>query len=72
MKRFCTSLKEHAKIIIVFEKKKILPLIKEELKSHQHAKECYICGKRILKKFSKDKHYQKVRDHCHCHIVFVI
>ena len=27
----------------------MLPLMKEELKSHQDAKVCYICGKRILK-----------------------
>ena len=32
------------------EKKKMIPLIKEELKSHQDAKVCYICGKRFLKK----------------------
>ena len=64
-KKFFTSLREHAKNIIDFEKKKMLPLTKEELKSHQDAKECYICGKRILKKFAKDKGYRKVRDHCH-------
>ena len=45
--------------------KKILPLTKEELKSHEDAKLCYICGKKILKKFVKDKNYQKVRDQCH-------
>ena len=49
MKKFCTSLREHTKNIIDFEKKKMLPLTKEELKSHQDAKVCYICGKRILK-----------------------
>ena len=53
MKRFCESLREHAGNIIDFEKKKMLSLIKEELKLHQDAKVCYICGKRILKKFSK-------------------
>ena len=39
MKRFFTSLKEHSKSIIDFdfEKKKMLPLTKEELKSHQDA-----------------------------------
>ena len=42
----------------------MLPLKKEELKSHQDVKVCYICGKRILKKFGKDKNCQKVRDHC--------
>ena len=30
---FCTSLREQAKNIIDFEKKKMLPLTKEELKS---------------------------------------
>ena len=43
----------------------MLPLTKEELKSHQDAKVCYICGKRILKEFANDKSYRKVRDHCH-------
>ena len=51
MKKFCTSLREHTKnIIIDFEKKKMLPLTKEELKSHQDAKVCYICGKKNPKK----------------------
>ena len=34
MKKFCESLREHAKNIIDFEKEKMLPLSKEELKSH--------------------------------------
>ena len=51
MKKFCTSLREHAKNIIDFEKEKMSPLTKEELKSHHNAKVCYICGKRLLKKF---------------------
>ena len=32
MEKFCESLREHAKNIIDFEKKKILPLTKNELK----------------------------------------
>ena len=79
MKKFCESLREHAKNVIDFEKKKKLPLTKEEVKSHQDAKVCYICGKRILKKLSKSINYRKVRDHCHIqvnveaqHIVYVI
>ena len=43
----------------------MLPLTKEESKSHQDANERYICGKRILKKFAKHKDYRKGRDHCH-------
>ena len=45
MKKFCESLREHAKNITDFGKKKILPSTKEELKSHQDAKVGYICGK---------------------------
>ena len=43
----------------------MLPLTKEELKSHQVGRNCYICGKRILKKLSKSINYRKVRNHCH-------
>ena len=63
MKKCCESLREQAKNIIDFEKKKMLLLTKEELKSHQEAKVCYICGKR--KKLSKSTNYRKVRDHYH-------
>ena len=65
MKKFFESLREHTKNIVDFEKKKLIPLTKEELKSHQDAKVCYICGKRFLKTFANDKNYWKVRDHCH-------
>ena len=65
MNKFCEYLRKHAKNIIDLEKKKMLPLSKEELKSHQGAKVCYICGKRFLKKLSKGIHYWKVTDHCH-------
>ena len=50
MKKFCKYLREHAKNVIDFEKKKIT---REDLKSHQDAKLCYICGKRISKKLFK-------------------
>ena len=43
MKKFCTSVKEHATNVINFEKKKMLPLTKQELKSYQYAKVYYIC-----------------------------
>ena len=49
MKRFCISLREHAKNIIDFEKRKMLPLTEDESKSHQEAKVCYVCGKGISK-----------------------
>ena len=63
--KVCTSLRKHTKNIIDFEKRKMLLLTKEELKSHQDAKVCSICGRRILKKLSKSINYWKVRDHCH-------
>ena len=50
LKKFCSSLREHAKNTIDFEKKIMLLLTKEELKLHQDANVCYICGKRILRK----------------------
>ena len=65
MKEFCGSSGQYAKNIIDFEKKKKLPLRKEELKSHQDLKVYYICGNRILKGFSKSINYWKVRYHCH-------
>ena len=46
MKKFCISLREHTKNIIDFERRKMLTLTKEELNSHQDAKDCYICGKK--------------------------
>ena len=58
-------LRKQAKNIIDFEMKKMLLLTTEELKSHQDAKVCYICGKTILKKPSKCTNYWKVWDHLH-------
>ena len=52
VKSFCESLREQAKNIIDFEKKKMLLLTV-----------CYICGKRSKKKFANNKNYRKVRDH---------
>ena len=65
MKKPCTSLREHLKNIIDFEKKKMLPVTKEKLKSNQDAMVWYIRGKRISKNFSKSIKYQKARDQCH-------
>ena len=45
----------------------MLQLTKEKLEVHQDARNCYICGKRILNpsKLAKSKKYRKVRYHCH-------
>ena len=65
MSKFSESLKEHVKNIMDFEKKKMLPLTKEKLKSNQYAKVHYICEKRILKGLSNSISYRRVKDHCH-------
>ena len=65
MKKFCESLREHAKSIIDFEKKKMLPLTRKELKSFIDADVCYLCRIRSLKYVSKNINSQKVRDHYH-------
>ena len=50
IKKFCEFLREHAKNTIDFEKKKMLPLTKEELKSHQDGKLCVTFAKNNLEK----------------------
>ena len=60
MKNLRSSLSEHAKNIIDFEKKKMLLLTKQELKSYRDAKLRYICGKRILKKLPKSINYRSL------------
>ena len=64
MRNFCLDLGKHVTKIINYEKKKMIPLTKEEKRSHRTSRRCYICKK----KFSTDdsnKKYHKVRDHCH-------
>ena len=63
MKKFCESLREHARSIIDFEKKKMLLLTRKELEPHEDAKICYIYGLKFFRKLFRDKNYQKVRDH---------
>ena len=55
MKKFCESLREYVKYIIDFEKKNMPSSTKKEIKTHQDAKVCYICGKKILKNSLKVK-----------------
>ena len=65
MKKFCESLREHTMKIINFKKKEITLLKKEQHKSYQTAKICYICQEKFENEYVKDKKYHKVRDHCH-------
>ena len=46
MKKFHEFLKEHARKIINFEKKKIIPLTNKELESHANPGNCQICDKK--------------------------
>ena len=62
MKKFCKDLREHATKIINYEKKKMIPLTKEEKIYHNEQEICYICKKKFDK---SDKKNYKVRDHCH-------
>ena len=63
MKKFCTSLRKHAKNIIDFEKKKMLLLTKQDhIKIQKYA---IIVEKESQKKLSKTINYHKYRDHCH-------
>ena len=41
------------------------PLINEQEKSNENANICYICEENFEDKYSEDKKYCKVRDHCH-------
>ena len=71
MKNFCKNLKEHATRIINYEKKKIIPLTKEEKINYNDQKVCYISKKEFhtidttkSSSLEREKNY-KVRDHCH-------
>ena len=45
MKKFCKDLKEHATGIIIYEKKKMVPLTTKEKINYNKEKICYICKK---------------------------
>ena len=61
MKKFCKDLKEHSTRIINYEKKKIIPLTKEEKINYNDQQICYVCKKEFDK---NNKKHHKVRDHC--------
>ena len=59
------NLKDHAMKMINFKKKKMRLLTKEQHKSYENVKICYICKEKFKNKYLKDKKHHKVRDHCH-------
>ena len=67
MKKFCESLRENAMEMINFEKRKMIPLTNELKESYEKAEICYICKKLFEHKYTNDKNYCKVKDHCHYH-----
>ena len=43
IEKFCKKLKERAMKIIIYEKKQMIPLTKEENKSYKEQEPCHIC-----------------------------
>ena len=64
MTEFCKVSKEHVTRIINYEKKEMIPLIKEEEKMHRRQKKCFI-WKKGFNTDDNDKKHHKIRDHCH-------
>ena len=60
MKKFFESLRQHAMNTNNFKKKKVKLLTKEQQKSYENAKICYICQEKFENKYLKDKKYCKV------------
>ena len=60
MKKFCTSLREHVKNIVDFEKENMIQLTNEEVKSHEDGRVCYIRGKYFQKSLLNIKIIEKV------------
>ena len=54
-KKFCKSLREHTIDIVKFKKKKMKLLTKEQQKSYQNVKICYICKEKFENKYEKEK-----------------
>ena len=68
MERFCKDVREHAMLIINYEKKEVIPLTDKENKSYEKQKVYYICKKELStdeNKKTEFKLYHKVKDHCH-------
>ena len=68
MKLFCESLREHVAKIINFAKKtkkKMTPLTNERQVSDETAKIYVVYKKKFESKYTNERSYRKVRDHCY-------
>ena len=65
MKKSCQSLKEQAIMAIKFEKIKMITLIKEQQETYEKKKDMLHLQQKFVHKYTNDKNYGKVRDHCH-------
>ena len=65
MKKFCECFRIHTIKIINFEKKKTIPLTNEQQELYEKTKIYYISIKKFEHKYTNDKNYRKVRDHCY-------
>ena len=66
MKTFCELLTEHAMKIINFKKRKMKILTKEQQKSYENGKICYISKEKFENKYSKENNIVKLE------IIFII
>ena len=55
MKKFCESLREHTMKTINYKNKKMKLLTKEQNKSYENTKICYISKEKFENKYVKDK-----------------
>ena len=63
--KFCEFIREDEIKIIIFKKKKLELITKEEQESYEKAKYFNICKENFENKYLKDKKYRKVTDQCH-------
>ena len=65
MKKFCELLREYAKIITNFEKKKNVTVSKRRTKITSTCNRFLHFTKDVEANFAKDKNDRNFRDHCH-------
>ena len=65
MKTFCESLGGRAVEIINFEQKNMIPMTKEPRELHEKSKICYVCKRKFVQKYTKNRNYCKSRNHCY-------